>query len=156
MSRVRPTDDQELGRQVRGTVHDNVDRLRGSTASRDKQLIALVAERHRDAVAILGKTAIVAAGRPLDSGACNWCAARLLAAANGEPMPMPEAGLLGLLGSPCRRCRLEFETQQALESERRLVAAGGRREPAAPAAPAPAPYTRPRYYGSECVRDRRW
>ena len=135
MSRMRPDTAAELGQAVRRTVWQHAGRLSGSATSRDRQLIALVAERHPGAVETLGEPAITALLREPAPGLCAWDCARLLAAASGEPPPAPTTSRRALLGPQCTGCRIQVQVERAAAAERAhvagLVAAGFRPEAAA-------------------------
>jgi hypothetical protein len=135
VARMRPDTATELGRQVRQTVHRHAGRLRGSQDSRDRQMVALVSERHPGAVEQLGETSIAALLREPGPGLCSWDAARVLAAASGEPAPAPTESRRALLGAQCASCRIQVQVDRATATERAyvagLVAAGFRPEAAA-------------------------
>jgi hypothetical protein len=128
---MRPDNETELGQEVRRTVYRHAGRLTGATRSRDRRLVALVAERHPGAVEAFGEAPITALLREPAPGRCAWDSA-------GDPLPTPTDGLRALLGQPCVRCRAAFEAAEVARRERALRAAGQRR----PTAPVPTAATR--------------
>jgi hypothetical protein len=76
-----------------------------------------------------GERAILAAARQPQHPACSWDALRILAAADLEEFaPTPAPALRALLGSMCARCEISFAAREVAERERRLLAAGHRRQ----------------------------
>jgi hypothetical protein len=174
VSRIRPDTAAELGQAVRRTVHTHAGRLSGQTASRDRQLLALVADRHPGAVDAFGEAAITALLREPTGGLCAWDAARVLAAAAGQRLSTPTAGLRALLGAQCRRCRHQVQVRRAAAAHAAQAASAGRPEALTAAAQPPSRFawdsahevtitparaaagqTLPPFYGSRRVQPRR-
>jgi hypothetical protein len=124
--------DAALGRQVRATIWRAAARTSTVGAARDQVIAATVYNHHPRAKGQFPEWMLAAVTRQLEAGACTWCAAALLAAANGEPPPRPTPANYGLLGSACGRCRIRFRAALVARREsahgRALTAAGFRPE----------------------------
>jgi hypothetical protein len=118
---MQPTDEQ-LARQVRRDVQQLASRTRLTGDALDKQAIAAVKTRHRDAVALLGEEAIMALTRRLGLKECSWCKVRELCEDKSKPLPQPAPALRIALGSMCSPCKVAWNAVESAAYENTLVA----------------------------------